>query len=52
MRKNEREGHIVVCPEREKGISKVIRFRDTHPDNLTDDFVVGETYDAVVNNIN
>lgn len=52
VRKNEKEGHIVVCPEREKGISKVIKFRDTHPDRLVDDFIIGEKYDAVVNNIN
>lgn len=50
IRKN--DNFITVWPEREKGIHKVVKFRDTHPDRLVDTFVLGEFYDGVVNNVN
>jgi len=51
LRKNEKKWYIMVSPEREKWVHKLIKFRDSHPDKLLDECIRGETYDALVNNV-
>ena len=51
VKKNVKENYIQVCAEREDWYHKVVKFRNAHPDTLVDEFIRGETYEAVVNNM-
>jgi hypothetical protein len=48
---SKKNNYINVYPETEKWRHKLVKFRDTHPDELLHDFVQGQTYTGMVNNI-